>query len=151
MNKYFLNKSEFEIIDARKLKGNFFPFILKKARETDEGKGICIIQSFEPVPLYNTLAELGFEHETEKTADNEYKAYFFRVKKTGNDKEMLPLKPTAILNLNTIDPALADIGINFWGYIWDKKVPAIDMKTKLLLSLANGVGAGRMRQATREL
>ncbi len=34
---------------------------------------------------------------------------------------------------------------------WGKEKPAIDQKTKLLLSLANGVGAGRVRQATREL
>jgi hypothetical protein len=32
-----------------------------------------------------------------------------------------------------------------------KVTPAIDQKTKLLLSLANGVGAGRYRQATSEL
>ena len=35
--------------------------------------------------------------------------------------------------------------------MWGKEKPAIDQKTKLLLSLANGVGAGRFRQATREL
>ena len=34
---------------------------------------------------------------------------------------------------------------------WGKETPAIDLKTKLLLSLANGVGACRYRQATREL
>jgi len=32
-----------------------------------------------------------------------------------------------------------------------KKEPAIDLKTKLILSLSNAVGAGRLRQATREL
>lgn len=41
--------------------------------------------------------------------------------------------------------------MNFWNLTWGKEKPAIDLKTKLLLSLANGVGAGRFRQATREL
>jgi hypothetical protein len=40
--------------------------------------------------------------------------------------------------------------VNFWNYIWGQENPAIDMKTRLLLSLSNGVGAGRMRQAVRE-
>jgi len=46
---------------------------------------------------------------------------------------------------------LADIIVNFWNLTWGKETPAIDQKTKLLLSLANGVGAGWFRQATREL
>lgn len=61
------------------------------------------------------------------------------------------MKPTAIVNFNTIDPKLADNVVNFWEYIWANESSAIDMKTRLLLSLANGVGAGRMRQAVREL
>ena len=63
----------------------------------------------------------------------------------------MPLKPTAILNFKKIDNALADIVVNFWNLTWGKETPAIDQKTILLLSLANGVGAGRIRQATREL
>ena len=63
----------------------------------------------------------------------------------------MPLKPTAILNFKNIDNSLADIIVNFWNLTWGKETPAIDQKTKLLLSLANGVGAGRFRQATREL
>lgn len=49
------------------------------------------------------------------------------------------------------DNSLADIIVNFWNLTWGKEKPAIDQKTKLLLSLSNGVGAGRLRQATREL
>ncbi len=41
--------------------------------------------------------------------------------------------------------------MNFWNLTWGKETPAIDQKTKLLLSLANSVGADRLRQATREL
>ncbi len=62
-----------------------------------------------------------------------------------------PLKPTALLNFKKTDGDLAKIVANFWQLIWAKKEPAIDQKTKYLLSLSNAVGAHRYRQATREL
>jgi alkylhydroperoxidase/carboxymuconolactone decarboxylase family protein YurZ len=62
-----------------------------------------------------------------------------------------PLRPTALLNFKKTDDALATIVANFWQLIWGQKEPAIDQKTKYLLSLANAVGARRFRQATREL
>lgn len=153
MKNWIDKKSEFEVKDVRTLKGNFLPSILKKAQNLDINNGICIVQSFEPIPLYSALAELGYEHHTEKISDTEYRVYFYRISK--NESEItedskMPFKPTAIVNFNTIDPILADNVVNFWNYIWGKENAAIDMKTKLLLSLANGVGAGRMRQAVRE-
>jgi len=147
-------KESFDIFDVRNLTGNFLPAVLKRAREIKPENGICIIQSFEPVPLYSTMEELGFEHLTERAADNEYRVYFYR--KEIKDPSFpggldLPLKPTAMVNFKSIDSGLVEIAVNFWGYTWDKKQSAIDMKTKLLLSLSNAVGAGRFRQATREL
>ena len=62
-----------------------------------------------------------------------------------------PLKPTALMNFKKTDGELAKIIGNFWKLVWNKENPAIDQKTKYLLSLANAVGAGRYRQATREL
>ena len=62
-----------------------------------------------------------------------------------------PLKPTALMNFKKTDGELAKIVGNFWKLVWNKETPAIDQKTKYLLSLANAVGAGRYRQATREL
>ena len=62
-----------------------------------------------------------------------------------------PLKPTALMNFKKTDDELAKIIGNFWKLTWNKETPAIDQKTKYLLSLANAVGAGRYRQATREL
>jgi len=62
-----------------------------------------------------------------------------------------PLKPTALINFKKTDDELARIIGNFWKLTWNKEHPAIDQKTKYLLSLANAVGAGRHRQATREL
>jgi len=148
------NKESFDLMDVRKLTGNFLPGLLAKAEQVEVGMGMCVIQNFEPIPLYSAMADLGFEHITEKVSDGEYRVYFYRIEKreaaftgVGN----MPLKPTAILNFKKIDNSLADIVVNFWRLTWEKENPAIDQKTKLLLSLANGVGAGRFRQATREL
>ena len=63
----------------------------------------------------------------------------------------VPLKPTAIVNFKQIDDELANIVVPFWQFIWEKENPAIDQKTRYMLSLANGVGGGRYRQATREM
>ena len=155
MTEQWQNKKElFEVIDVRKLSGNFLPMVLKKANNVAIGDDICVIQSFEPIPLYSALADLGFEHITEKAADNEYHVYFYRAeqKKAATPAGMdVPLKPTAIVNFKNIDDRLADILVNFWEMIWAREKPAIDQKTRYLLSLANGVGAGRLRQSTREL
>ncbi|PID56578.1 hypothetical protein CSB45_11175 [candidate division KSB3 bacterium] len=155
MQKNWLdNKERFEVQDVRSLTGNFLPAILKKARDLEPGNGLCIVQSFEPIPLYPTLQALGYEYHTDKVSETEYRAYFYRARAAdpSDSAEMnVPLKPTAIVNFNRIDPKLAHIVVNFWDLIWGQDNPAIDMKTRLLLSLANGVGAGRLRQATREL
>ena len=139
MEKAWLEKKDsFLVKDVRDLKGNFLPAILKLANETKEGMGFCIVQNFEPIPLYSTLSALGYEYHTEKKADNEWRAYFYR-------KEVI-----AMLNFSKIDSRLANIVVNFWQLIWQDESGVLDIKTRLLLSLANGVGAGRIRQATRE-
>ena len=147
-------KESFTVVDVRKLGGNFLPGLLSKAGKVEVDDGMCVVQSFEPIPLYSAMADLGFEHLTEKISDSEYRVYFYRTEKkeesfTGVGD--MPLKPTAILNFKKIDNSLADVVVNFWNLIWGKENSAIDQKTKVLLSLANGVGAGRYRQATREL
>ena len=64
----------------------------------------------------------------------------------------MTLKPkTSFENFRSIDDDLATIIGQFWGMVWGKTSSAIDQKTKLLLSLSNAVGSGRIRQATREL
>lgn len=150
MKKWLDNKENFEVKDVRELKGNFLPSILAKAKSLETGKGLCIVQSFEPIPLYSAMEELGYEYETEKKSETEYRVYFYRIEKKQSVGDGMPFKPTAIVNFNTIDPRFADNVVNVWQYIWGREDNAIDMKTRLLLSLANGVGAGRMRQAVRE-
>lgn len=148
------NRESFKVKDVRKSRGNFLPSLLKQAQRIKQGEGLCVIQSFEPIPLYSALEELGFENYTDKVADDEYRAYFYRsdVKEATYPQGMdVPLKPTAIVNFNQVSTKLADVVVNFWELIWGREDTAIDMRTRLLLSLSNGVGAGRMRQATREL
>jgi len=62
-----------------------------------------------------------------------------------------PLKPTAMLNFNFVSSELGAMVGNFWKLVWNKENPAIEIKMRYLLSLANAVGARRFRQATREL
>ncbi|PID92421.1 MAG: hypothetical protein CSA96_03180 [Bacteroidetes bacterium] len=153
MRNWKTQKDRFEVKDVRALKGNFLPSILKKAQSLQVGQGLCIVQSFEPIPLYSAMSDLGFKHLTDKVSETEYRVYFYKATEASADSSEdpeLPFKPTAIVNFNTIDAELADVVVNFWKQIWGKENPAIDMKTRLLLSLANGVGAGRMRQAVRE-
>jgi hypothetical protein len=155
MAKYWEDqKASFTVIDVRNLTGNFLPGILHKAQQVNLNNGICIVQSFEPKPLYSALEDLGFEHETEKVSEHEYKVYFYRTEmkaitfESGAD---MPFKPTAIVNYKTIDDRLAGTVVDFWELIWGDENPAIDIKTKLLLSMSNAIGASRFRQATREL
>ena len=151
---WFVHKKDFLVKDVRGLQGNFLPSILKLAEETKEGSGFCIIQSFEPIPLYSTLSALGYEHQSEKISEEEWRVYFYRQHAFSQDmqsNEALPLKPIAILNFAKIDSRLANIVVNFWQLIWQDETAVLPTKTRLLISLANGIGAGRIRQATREL
>ena len=153
-NSWMDRKDGFPVIDVRDLTSNFLPMILHKAQQVNLNSGMCVVQSFEPKPLYSALKDLGFEHATEKVAPREYRSYFFRKEmknatyKSGAD---MPFKPTAILNYKIIDDTLAGSVVNLWEFIWEKENPALDLKTKLLLSMSNAMGASRFRQATREL
>ena len=151
-NEWKDSKESFEVLDGRGLAGNFLSVVLAKARNVAAGSGICVIQSFEPIPLYSTLEDLGFERLTEKVSDNEYLAYFYRrEEKEAASSMTMPLHPAALANIGKTDKTLGRIVSQFWQLVWKKEDPAIDQKTRYLLSLANGVGAGRLRQATREL
>lgn len=155
MEKHWENqKTSFPVVDVRNLTTNFLPMILHKAQQVNLNNGICVVQSFEPKPLYSALKDLGFEHLTEKVSDHEYRVYFYRTEMkamTFDSGADMPFKPTAIVNYKAIDDILAGTVVDFWELIWGKEDPAIDLKTKLLLSMSNAIGASRFRQATREL
>lgn len=151
MKEWFKNKNDFEEFDVRTLKGNFLQAIVFKAKQTKKGKGLLIIQNFEPIPLYSTIKNLGFDYHIEKDAENNYYCYFFRENEIEKEDKELPLKPIVMPRYADIDPRIADLTVNFWDNIWNKENPAIELKFKLLISLANAVGLGRIRQATREI
>ena len=115
----------FKEIDVRGVAGNFFQGLKKQAAELKQGEGITIIQSFEPIPLYRAV-----------------------VKKQDKD---IPMRPVALTNMPIIDENLGKISVEFWDLTWNDSKRYLPYETRLLLSLTNAVGAGRMRQATREL
>jgi len=147
----FKNKESLIEFDVRPLKGNFLLAILKKAKSLSVGEGIKVFQNFEPIPLYSTMKNIGFVSETERLADKSYVVYFYRTEIKESEDNELPLKPIVMTRYAEIDKTIADLTVNFWDNIWNKKNPAIELKTKLLLSLTNAVGSGRIKQATREL
>lgn len=142
--------SDFEKIDVRNIQGNFFQGIKNKALNVKEGSGLEIIQTFEPIPLYEVMEDLGYEYYTEKINDNEYHVYFYRTIIKQSEKD-IPMRPAALTNMPLIDEKLGNIAVNFWDLTWSDKNRFLPYETRLLLSLTNAVGAGRIRQATREL
>ena len=118
----------FRQIDVRGIQGNFFQGIKKQAMQLPAGNGLEIIQNFEPIPLYEVMEGLGFEHFTEQKGAAE-----------------------ALTNMPLIDEKLGNIAVNFWDLTWNDENRHLPYEIRLLLSLTNAVGAGRMRQATREL
>lgn len=68
----------FEVIDARELGDDAFTNIMDLAKIIKQGDGFCVIQKFEPIPLYNALDRRGFEHLTVKISEEEYKTYFYK-------------------------------------------------------------------------
>ena len=140
----------FKQIDVRGIQGNFFQGIKKQAMSTPVGAGIEIVQSFDPIPLYEVMEGLGFEHFTSQRGDAEYHAFFYRTEEKTEEKD-IPMRPAALTNMPLIDEGLGNIAVNFWDLTWNDDKRYLPYETRLLLSLTNAVGAGRMRQATREL
>ena len=140
----------FKQIDVRGIQGNFFQGIKHQAMQLPARSGLEIIQSFDPIPLYEVMEDLGFEHITEQTGDTEYHAYFYRAEVKQGEK-YIPMRPAALTNLPLIDEKLGNLAVNFWDLTWNDEHRYLPYEIRLLLSLANAVGAGRMRQATREL
>jgi len=58
--------------------GEPFVRIMEAASAIQPGGTLVIIAPFEPVPLYDALAERSFTHETEKVTDGEWAVRFSR-------------------------------------------------------------------------
>ena len=149
--KDWQNKTEdFKKIDVRGIQGNFFQGIKKHTVNTEVGNGLKIMQSFDPIPLYEVMEGLGFEHYTEQVSENEFHAYFYRTEQK-QDNGDIPMRPAALTNMPLIDEELGKVAVQFWDVTWNDRKRHLPYEIRLLLSLTNAVGAGRMRQATREL
>ena len=61
----------FKQIDVRGIQGNFFQGLKKQAMQMPAGSGLEIVQSFDPIPLYEVMEGLGFEHFTEQKGESE--------------------------------------------------------------------------------
>ena len=147
----WMNKTaDFKTIDVRGIQGNFFQGIKKQAANTEVGNGLEIIQSFDPIPLYEVMEGLGFEHYTEQKDDAEFHAYFYRIEQK-TDNGDIPMRPAALTNMPLIDEELGKVAVQFWDVTWNDSKRHLPYEIRLLLSLTNAVGTGRMRQATREL
>ncbi len=143
-------KKDFFKVDVRHVQGNFFPGLQRRAMTLKAGEGIEVIQTFEPYPLYKEMDMLGYIHHTEKLAENEFHVWFYRTE----EKELegsAPYRPLALLNYPMIDEDLGRIAADFWQATWQSEKRTLPYEMRLLLSLTNAVGAGRMRQAVREL
>ena len=134
----------------RHIHGGFFEGLRKRAEALEVGEGLHIIQTFEPHPLYAVMEGLGYEHYTEQRGEAEFHVWFCRVEKKEGDGSA-PFKPLALLNYPMIDEKLGQIAVDFWETTWQSEKRVLPYETRLLLSLTNAVGAGRMRQAAREL
>ncbi len=71
-------KDEFEQLDVRTMQTDPFDIIIQKAYATAEDDGFVLIQRFEPYPMINMLAEMGFEHDTEYVSQAEIWVYFYK-------------------------------------------------------------------------
>ncbi len=145
------NKAQgFQTVDVRHIQGSFFEGLKKRAEALEVGEGLHIIQTFEPHPLYAVMEDLGYEYHTEQRGEAEFHVWFCRVEKKEGDSSA-PFKPLALLNYPMIDEKLGQIAVDFWETTWQSEKRVLPYETRLLLSLTNAVGAGRMRQAAREL
>ena len=145
------NKAQgFQTVDVRHIQGSFFEGLKKRAEALEVGEGLHIIQIFEPHPLYAVMEGLGYEHHTEQRREAEFHVWFCRTEKKEGDSSA-PFKPLALLNYPMIDEKLGQIAVDFWETTWQSEKRVLPYETRLLLSLTNAVGAGRMRQAAREL
>lgn len=143
-------KKDFFKVDVRHLQGNFFPGLQRRAMTLKAGEGIEVIQTFEPYPLYKEMDMLGYIHHTEKLAENEFHVWFYRTEEK-EPEGSAPYRPLALLNYPMIDEDLGRIAADFWQATWQSEKRTLPYEMRLLLSLTNAVGAGRMRQAVREL
>ncbi|ADD68947.1 putative PAS/PAC sensor protein [Denitrovibrio acetiphilus DSM 12809] len=128
MYEWMNNKDNFETMDMRRKTPEFMPELLRMAEDVQEGKGLHIIQSFEPIPLYYHMEKLGFIKYMEKPEDNEYHVYFYR---PPSDSMAKSAKMSGFLNINEKRAeTIASIVMDFFnGKKLEELKPAYDAIT----------------------
>lgn len=60
-------------LDAREIDGEPFDRIVGELESLRETETLVLVNSFEPEPLYAVLDRRGFDHETERVAEDEWR------------------------------------------------------------------------------
>lgn len=61
-----------QVLDVREVDGEPFGDIMTALEDLNPSETLLLINSFEPVPLYDVLLERGFEHETTQVSEAEW-------------------------------------------------------------------------------
>ncbi len=94
------HKNDFVQLDVRTMQTDPFDIIIQKAYATAEDDGFVLIQRFEPYPMINMLAEMGFEHETEYVSPSEIWVYFYK-KPVDTDENSNSIKTEVVIQSAT--------------------------------------------------
>ena len=60
------------VLDVRDVEGEPFGRIDTALSELDDEDRLLLVNGFEPVPLYDVLADRGFDYETEQVGPTEW-------------------------------------------------------------------------------
>jgi uncharacterized protein (DUF2249 family) len=61
------------VLDVRDVDGEPFGDIVAALDDLEDGATLELVNSFEPVPLYDVLSDRGFAYETERVAADEWR------------------------------------------------------------------------------
>lgn len=94
-------KDKFEILDVRSMTSDPFDIIIKKAYEIEDDSGFVLVQRFEPIPMINMLAEMGFEYLSEQKGPGEFWMYFHKKVSETKDEDTSSTKVDAVIQSAT--------------------------------------------------
>jgi hypothetical protein len=78
--------------------------ILGVAKSVPPGRVLHVRAPFQPVPLYNVLAQQGFAHHSERFSDNDWSTWFWR-----SDAPPAPAAPTIALLASVVPGGVIDL------------------------------------------
>lgn len=73
-----------------------FSVIMQAARKIEQGHAFRLINTFEPVPLYDVLARQGFVHWTSELEPDHWEIHFFKTGIAGKPAASQPAKAAAV-------------------------------------------------------